>query len=131
MSAHHVDLPEQVVTPGEELWVKIIDLDVDRRRISLSIKQAAEGGTVAAEFQEHFGEHNYDAEGNYVGPATEFGDGEPSEAQAAWGDVYGEEEAAAAAVADQGDAVEAVEVAEVELADAEGAVETAVEADEG
>ena len=28
MSAHHVDLPEQVVTPGEELWVKIIDLDL-------------------------------------------------------------------------------------------------------
>ena len=44
MSAHHVDLPEQVVTPGEELWVKIIDLDLQRRRISLSIKQAAEGG---------------------------------------------------------------------------------------
>ena len=44
MSAHHVDLPEQVVTPGEELWVKIIDLDLARRRISLSIKQAAEGG---------------------------------------------------------------------------------------
>jgi len=130
MSAHHVDLPEQVVTPGEELWVKIIDLDVDRRRISLSIKQAAEGGTVAAEFQEHFGEHNYDAEGNYVGPATEFGDGEPSEAQAAWGDVYGEEDAAgAAADAEPADAVE-VEAAEVELADAEGAVEAAVEADE-
>ena len=44
MSAHHVDLPEQVVTPAEELWVKIIDLDLQRRRISLSIKQAAEGG---------------------------------------------------------------------------------------
>ena len=57
MSAHHVDLPEQVVTPGEELWVKIIDLDLQRRRISLSIKQAAEGGVVAAEYQEHFGEH--------------------------------------------------------------------------
>ncbi len=89
MSAHHVDLPEQVVTPGEELWVKIIDLDVDRRRISLSIKQAAEGGTVAAEFQEHFGEHNYDAEGNYLGPVTDFeADGEPTEAQAAWEGVY-------------------------------------------
>ncbi|MAF74209.1 MAG: 30S ribosomal protein S1, partial [Micrococcales bacterium] len=50
MSAHHVDLPEQVVTPGEELWVKIIDLDLQRRRISLSIKQAAEGGEVAAEY---------------------------------------------------------------------------------
>jgi len=65
-----------------------------------------------------------------VGPATEFGDGEPSEAQAAWGDVYGEEDAAGAAA--DADAVEAdaVEVAEVELADAEGAVEAAVEADE-
>ena len=67
MSAHHVDLPEQVVTPGEELWVKIIDLDLQRRRISLSIKQAAEGGEVAAEYQEHFGEHAYDDEGNYIG----------------------------------------------------------------
>ena len=44
MSTHHVDSPDQVVTPGEELWVKIIDLDLARRRISLSIKQAAEGG---------------------------------------------------------------------------------------
>src|SRR6266508_2514424 len=71
MSAHHVDLPEQVVTPGEELWVKIIDLDLQRRRISLSIKQAAEGGVVAAEYQEHFGEHAYDAQGNYIGPSVE------------------------------------------------------------
>ena len=70
MSAHHVDLPEQVVTPGEELWVKIIDLDLQRRRISLSIKQAAEGGEVAEEYREHFGEHAYDEQGNYIGPAT-------------------------------------------------------------
>ncbi|MGH9138586.1 MAG: 30S ribosomal protein S1 [Acidimicrobiales bacterium] len=69
MSAHHVDLPEQVVTPGEELWVKIIDLDLQRRRISLSIKQAAEGGEVAEEYREHFGEHAYDEQGNYIGPA--------------------------------------------------------------
>ena len=72
MAAHHVDLPEQVVTPGEELWVKIIDLDLQRRRISLSIKQAAEGGVVAAEYQEAFGEHAYDDQGNYIG---DFGRG--------------------------------------------------------
>ena len=54
MSTHHVDSPEQVVTPGEELWVKIIDLDLARRRISLSIKQAAEGGELAEEYREHF-----------------------------------------------------------------------------
>jgi small subunit ribosomal protein S1 len=71
MAAHHVDLPDQVVSPGEELWVKIIDLDLERRRISLSIKQAAEGGTVAAEYQEIYGEHAYDEQGNYIGPAFE------------------------------------------------------------
>ena len=76
MSAHHVEVPEQVVTPGEELWVKIIDIDLQRRRISLSIKQAAEGGVVSAEFQEAFGEHAFDDEGNYLGTATE---GEPAE----------------------------------------------------
>ena len=71
MAVHHVEAPEQVVTPGEELWVKIIDIDLDRRRISLSIKQAAEGGVVAAEYQDHFGEHAYDEQGNYIGPAYE------------------------------------------------------------
>jgi len=85
MSAHHVDLPEQVVTPGEELWVKIIDLDLQRRRISLSIKQAAEGGQVAAEYQEHFGDHAYDAEGNYLGEDSS------SEGQQAWEEYYAEE----------------------------------------
>src|SRR5688500_18185202 len=88
MSAHHVDLPEQVVTPGEELWVKIIDLDLQRRRISLSIKQAAEGGVVAAEYQEHFGEHQYDDEGNYIGPALEHSE----EAEAAWAEYFTEED---------------------------------------
>ena len=86
MSAHHVDLPEQVVTPGEELWVKIIDLDLQRRRISLSIKQAAEGGIVAAEYQEHFGEHAYDDQGNYIGAAVEHS----PEADEAWAEYYAE-----------------------------------------
>ncbi|MXW57046.1 MAG: 30S ribosomal protein S1 [Acidimicrobiia bacterium] len=87
ISSHHIDLPEQVVTPGEELWVKIIDLDINRRRISLSIKQAAEGGVVAAEFQEHFGEHAYDAEGNYIGAVNEDVAADQDEA---WAQYYSE-----------------------------------------
>ncbi len=85
MAAHHVEAPEQVVTPGEELWVKIIELDVERRRISLSIKQAADGGEVSEEYREAFGEHAYDAEGNYIG--YDYGDAAftpESESQAAW-----------------------------------------------
>ena len=89
MAAHHVDLPEQVVSPGEELWVKIIDIDLQRRRISLSIKQAAEGGEVSEEYREAFGAHAYDAEGNYIG-AYDYGDATEftpeTEAQAAWAD---------------------------------------------
>src|SRR6185437_3717584 len=71
MAVHHVDLPEQVVTPGEELWVKIIDIDLQRRRISLSIKQAAEGGEVSEEYRE-----------------AEFTP--ETEAQAAWADYVAE-----------------------------------------
>src|SRR6202522_2263381 len=91
MAGHHVDLPEQVVTPGEELWVKIIDIDLQRRRISLSIKQAAEGGEVSEEYREAFGEHAYDEEGNYVGPFIAESDFTPeTEAQAAWADYVAE-----------------------------------------
>jgi small subunit ribosomal protein S1 len=88
MSAHHVEAPEQVVTPGEELWVKIIDLDLERRRISLSIKQAAEGGELAEEYRSHF---EVDEDGNWVG-------GDDAEREAAWADYYkeyGQEGAAA------------------------------------
>ena len=108
MSAHHVDLPEQVVTPGEELWVMIIDLDLQRRRISLSIKQAAEGGVVAAEYREHFGEQHYDEEGKYVGPASES-----SEGQEAWYAEYGyvEEDGEAAASPDADAAAPAADAA--------------------
>jgi small subunit ribosomal protein S1 len=140
MSAHHVELPEQVVTPGEELWVKIIDLDLQRRRISLSIKQAAEGGIVAAEYQEHFGEHAFDTEGNYIGGTADGGD---YNAEEAWAEYYDEAksgqtpaegEAAAPAGADEVVAEAAVEadevVAEAAVEADEVVAEAAVEADE-
>jgi len=43
LSAKHVELAEQVVAVGDEVFVKVIDIDLDRRRISLSLKQANEG----------------------------------------------------------------------------------------
>jgi small subunit ribosomal protein S1 len=85
MAGHHVEAPEQVATPGEELWVKIIDVDLQRRRISLSIKQAAEGGEVSEEYREAFGEHAYDEQGNYIGyDYSGAGFTPETEAQAAW-----------------------------------------------
>ncbi len=43
LATRHVELPEQVVSADEDVFVKIIDIDLERRRISLSIKQANEG----------------------------------------------------------------------------------------
>jgi small subunit ribosomal protein S1 len=43
LAERHVEIPEQVVQVGDEIFVKVIDIDLDRRRISLSLKQANEG----------------------------------------------------------------------------------------
>ncbi len=40
LAEHHVETPGEVVAPGEEKWVRILEIDEERRRISLSIKRA-------------------------------------------------------------------------------------------
>jgi small subunit ribosomal protein S1 len=70
LAERHVEIPEQVVQVGDELMVKIIDIDLERRRISLSLKQANEGSLS----EEHFDpaqygmEAQYDDKGNYIYP---------------------------------------------------------------
>jgi small subunit ribosomal protein S1 len=43
LAERHVEIPEQVVQVGDSIFVKVIDIDLERRRISLSLKQANEG----------------------------------------------------------------------------------------
>ena len=129
MAGHHVDLPEQVVNPGEELWVKIIEIDLQRRRISLSIKQAAEGGEVSEEYREAFGDHAYDAEGNYIGFDYSEAEFTPeTEAQAAWAE-YAQEATAQAGGAPSADGApgEVAVVDETVVVEAPGEAEIAVE----
>src|SRR5690606_34300322 len=71
LSTKHIDLAEQVVSVEDEVYVKIIDIELDRRRISLSLKQANEGvDPEATEFDPAlYGMvAEYDAEGNYKYP---------------------------------------------------------------
>ena len=71
LATRHVDLAEQVVSVGEEVFVKIIDIDMDRRRISMSLKQANEGvDPNATEFDPAlYGmAAEYDEAGNYKYP---------------------------------------------------------------
>src|SRR5712691_1406821 len=73
LADRHVEIPEQVVQVGDEIFVKIIDIDLDRRRISLSLKQANEG-TIGEAAGEDFDPTlygmpaTYDEQGNYVYP---------------------------------------------------------------
>jgi len=73
LADRHVEIPEQVVQVGDEIFVKIIDIDLDRRRISLSLKQANEGavGEITGDDFDPtlYGmPATYDEQGNYVYP---------------------------------------------------------------
>jgi len=48
----HIEFPEEVVSVDDEVEAKIIDIDLDRRRISLSIKQLTGPGEVEYEERE-------------------------------------------------------------------------------
>ena len=56
---------------GDELLVKVIDIDLERRRISLSLKQANEPSSLVNEVFDptQYGmEAQYDEQGNYIYP---------------------------------------------------------------
>src|SRR4051794_27314000 len=70
LAERHVEIPEQVVNVGDELLVKVIDIDLERRRISLSLKQANEGQLTDDSFDpaQYGMEAQYDDKGNYIYP---------------------------------------------------------------
>ena len=71
LANRHVENPETVVKPGDEVFVKVIDVDLDRRRISLSLKQATDSVDPASEDFDPalYGmPAEYDENGNYKYP---------------------------------------------------------------
>ena len=71
LAVRHVEIPEQVVQVGDDVFVKVIDIDLERRRISLSLKQANEGFDPASEDFDPalYGmAAEYDEAGNYKYP---------------------------------------------------------------
>ncbi|MCB0915995.1 MAG: 30S ribosomal protein S1 [Actinobacteria bacterium] len=72
LAERHVEIPEQVVQVNDEIYVKVIDIDLERRRISLSLKQANESGV--GDDTDEFDPYlygmplSYDEDGTYIGP---------------------------------------------------------------
>ena len=98
LAQRHVDMAEQVVSVNEELFVKVIDIDLERRRISLSLKQANEGvDPESTEFDpaQYGMAAEYDEQGNYKYPegfdpeTNEWIEGF-EEQRAAWEQQYAE-----------------------------------------
>ncbi len=71
LAQRHIEVPEQVAKVGDEVFVKVIDIDLERRRISLSLKQANEGVDPGSEDFDPslYGMvAEYDEKGNYKYP---------------------------------------------------------------
>jgi small subunit ribosomal protein S1 len=61
LAAHHVENPREIVQPGDELRVKILEIDSERRRLSLSAKRV-EGQVLPVRRIEPEGEEGETAE---------------------------------------------------------------------
>jgi len=72
LAERHIELPEQIVQVNDDIFVKVIDIDLERRRISLSLKQANDSSDAQA--VEEFDPYLYgmapafDEAGGYIGP---------------------------------------------------------------
>ncbi|HEX4483638.1 MAG TPA: 30S ribosomal protein S1 [Solirubrobacteraceae bacterium] len=93
LAPHHVESPREIVHPGDEIRVKILEIDSERRRLSLSAKRVEDQILPVSRPGEPAPE-----------PSGEIADGEPQD------DVEAAEPQAAA-VAEPQDAVETVEAA--------------------
>ena len=129
LAPHHVESPREIVHPGDEIRVKILEIDSERRRLSLSAKRVEDqilpvsrpGREDAADGQE--AEASGEEEGAPVAEVAQDAEAAPEAPEAA------ESEEAPVAVATE--AVEAPEADQGEAAEGEGVTVEAPEAPAG
>jgi small subunit ribosomal protein S1 len=151
LASHHVEKPEEVVSVGDDIEVKVIEIDSDRRRLSLSIKRLHEeageetdeeesAAETAEEIVEEEAETFVDADSLSLSddvfpdrpvsdtpaelPVDDAAEGLELAAEPELKDTIEEEADDSAA-----DSIEVAETAETELVDAEAVEDEAVEAD--
>src|SRR5689334_9915550 len=85
LAAHHVENPREVVSQGDLVKVKIIEVDAERRRLSLSLKRVEDGAPLRGPdapapqldlSEDVFGERSQAAAEDAIAPHGEPGDGE-------------------------------------------------------
>jgi small subunit ribosomal protein S1 len=92
LANHHVENPREIVSQGDEVRAKVIEMDAERRRLSLSLKRVEEG------------ERSRSESPSDLGLSEEvFGESEPEpapESEMVYSTEAADEEAAAAPVAE-------------------------------
>ncbi len=110
LASHHVENPREVVSQGDTLSVRIIEIDPDRRRLSLSLKRVAdvEGAEHCTSDDEYDAPADLDATAEVPAEAVSEEPAQPEEAgEPRGGGGAGEEaeQAEAAAEAEQAETV--------------------------
>jgi small subunit ribosomal protein S1 len=81
LAAHHVENPREVVQPGDEIRVKILEIDSERRRLSLSAKRVE--GQVLPLHPIDLSEVDAEADGDEDPQAAYVAEETPADAEAA------------------------------------------------
>ncbi len=115
LANHHVEEPSEILRPGQEINVKIIEIDPDRRRLSLSLKRLEPEYRIHEDVMEEEGEEE---------PAGELAEGEELEPTA------GEELEGAEGEAPESGEVQA-DVGEAETVVSDGSGEDATSVTDG
>jgi small subunit ribosomal protein S1 len=137
LANHHVENPREVVQPGDDVRVKILEIDQERRRLSLSVKRV-EGQILPSERRAAAGEvvdhGSFDdvpdlglSEDVFTGD-SHYGGGEPPAPEAPAADAPAADAPAAEAPAAEAPAAEASAAPEAPAADAPAADAPAAEA---
>ncbi len=137
LANHHVENPREVVHPGDPVRVKILEIDSERRRLSLSVKRV-EGQVLPERSAEGFTDGDLDdvpelglSEDVFSGlPSGTVLDTPPTALEVAEADIVAEaiiEDAAAEIIAEDLAVVDAIE-AEADAGIAGSATDAAVEA---
>jgi small subunit ribosomal protein S1 len=116
LAQHHVEDPSEIVRPGQEVNVKIIEIDPERRRLSLSLKRLEPEYRIHEDVMAEEGEEGEEPEGaEGAATAAEYDEGTVAEAEAAEtteAEKIADEPAAAEAPSEAAAAEEAPEAAE-------------------
>jgi len=78
LAPHHVESPREIVHPGDEIRVKILEIDSDRRRLSLSAKRVEDQVLPVSRPGEPAGEPTHEGEEGEDGTAAEAASAEAS-----------------------------------------------------